>query len=202
MVHPAEIKRRAREMRSAGASYSDVMSALELSKSTVKYMVRGISLTDEQRRELNSRPSPTSFKKGQQSTAVCRAAGCKGGRATWSKNNRARALVAARRNICLANLTYRTDELNTKLQLERLFGRRFQKEQIGRRVVDFACDELIIEHSVDGTKGIQDVIARFEDIADDPRQKIAIVDTKKLGDRRRARLESVVDEIRDYRALA
>jgi len=201
MAHPPKIKRRACAMRLSGSSYSDIMEELRLSKSTVKYMVRGVSLTESQRKDLNSRPSPTMFKKGKQSIDECRTNGRKGGRSTWSKSNRARALVAVRENIRLASLAYRTDELETKRQLERLFRRKFQKEQIGRRVVDFACDDLIIEHSKDGTKGLPDVIARFEDIKKDHRRKVAFVDTRKLGDKRRARLESVVDEISDFREL-
>ena len=110
-------------------------------------------------------------------------------------------LKAVLPNTVKASLSYTTDELVTKRRLEKLFSRTFQKEQIGRRFIDFACEDLLIEHSEDFGKGIGDMMSRFEDIEEDPRHKIAYVDEPQLGARRRARLSAVVDEIRDIREL-
>ena len=106
-------------------------------------------------------------------------------------------------NLRQASLAYRQDELAVKKKLESVFGRSFHKEWIGGRVVDFADDEFIIEHSEHALRGIDDMTARFEDISDDPRYKIAYVNDKEgvFGAKRRARLQVVVDEIRDIRGL-
>lgn len=185
-------------MRRAGASYADIMSVLGLSKSTVRYMVREVELTAEQTAVLASRVPATA---GRVNPAACRRGGQKGGRLAWT-THRKKTLAAVRQNIRRAAMAYTKAELLVKERLEALFERVFQKERIGERVIDFACTDLLVEHSTDGGKGIGDMIDRFESIASDARKKIAYVDTTKLGNRRRARLESLVDEVRDIRALA
>jgi len=202
MAYPKEIRDRARRLRRDGASLTEIAEELELGKSTIRYMVRDIKLSAKQREAITvRRPSPTS---GQiaGTKAQRRAWGKQGGRAAW-ENNREGCLTATRANLKQAGLAYRQDELPVKRKLERLFGRTFRKEWIGERAVDFADDDLIIEHSTHARRGIDDMIVRFEDIQDDPRRKIAFVNDKRgvFGAKRRARLAAVVDEIRDIDEL-
>ena len=178
MAHPERVKELAIKMRSAGASYTDIMSKLELSKSTVKYMVRAIRLTEPQKAQLAARRPAHSL--SEDGRDRLRAAASKNSRKGW-KDNRAKRLVSSLRNIRLASLAYREDEMPIKAALEGLYGCAFQKEAIGNRVLDFANDELLIEHSCDGTKGLSDIISRFKDIQVDPRRQIAFVNTGRLG---------------------
>lgn len=101
------------------------------------------------------------------------------------------------------NLSYREDEIPIKESLESKYGKRFHKEKIGRRYIDFANKKLLIEHTVDGTHGIQDVISRFGDVAksEDTRRRVAYVNTDLLGAVRRKRLLLLRVKIRDFREL-
>lgn len=100
------------------------------------------------------------------------------------------------------NFAYRKDELAIKRTLERKY-RSLHKERIGRRYIDFANNKVLIEHSKDGTHGLQDIIARFRDveIQGDSRTRVAFVDTRLLGPKRRKRLMDLGVHIKDYRTL-
>jgi len=198
VAHPPEVRKEARRLRTQGASYVDIMNKLGLSKSTVKYMVRDVQLTRQQRAALKSRrPKQALTEDGRERI---RKASSLYSKRRW-ETSRDRQLIVVNKNRRKANLAYRDDELPIKAALEALFNRQFRKEEINGRIIDFACNDLIVEHSSDFTKGINDMIARFADVSTDSRRKIAFVNTRRFGDRRRARLASVVDEIRSHKEL-
>jgi hypothetical protein len=64
----------------------------------------------------------------------------------------------------LGSLTYRKDELQAKNALEAIYKRVFSKESINGRYIDFACSDILIEHTTDSTHGTYDLVRRFEDI--------------------------------------
>lgn len=188
-------------MRASGASYTDIANELGLPKSTIRYMVKDVELTPEQREALAQRIPSTA---GQQPKDIeaCRRQGRISGTKAWSAECRERTLSATKENVEKACLAYTREELPIKSKLEALYGKQFKKERIGARIVDFASDDLVIEHSTDYGKGLGDMIARLTEIKDDKRRKIAYVNTDQLGPRRRQSLEAVCDEVIDYRALA
>ena len=203
MTHDPGLAARVRSLRDGGASYRDIIRATGLSKSTIRYMVRDVVLTEEQTAALASRVSSTAGKLTDYVTpAQRRRNGRLGGRLAWSAKHRKKSLAATRVAARKGHLVYRIDELPTKEALERKYDRVFHKERIGNRVVDFASDDMIVEHSADWGKGLGDLIGRFSDITDDPRKKIAYINMHCFGPTRRARLEAVTDEIHDFRALA
>jgi len=195
-------------LRFEGYSYLEISKMLGMHKSTLHYILRDIPLTDEQKERLeekerdNQRRLVAWFQGQPELTRrkMSSRGGAKGGNLVWERRrDEMLKIVEASRG--KANLTYRRDEIPIKDKLEKLYGCVFHREVIGNRVMDFASDELLIEHTSDWTHGTFDLVRRMEDVAGDTRRKIAYLDTKKLGAPTRKRLENVGVEIIDFRSL-
>lgn len=192
-MHPQRNK--AIEMRKAGASFSDITKALGISKSTLSYMLKEVKLTSEQREAIDHRTlaairccvrSPMTAEAKARASNVTKNA--------WIEN-RDKMLRGARKSA----LTYLPHEKKILRILEQRFNSSFKKECVGERFFDFASETLLIEHSIDFGKGIGDIIQRFTAAraAGDRRRRIAFVNMKHLGPKRRGRLAELEVEIFD-----
>lgn len=203
MVH--SLREQAVTLREKGLSYSEIRDRLGIARSTLSYMLKDIVLTEKQKKRLEKKK-----KDGQkvlrawsetQPPEVLAAVSSRGGKVCQERHSE-----ALRKHLSLgwkaAMLTYRKDELPIKISLEKIYNRVFSKELIGRRAIDFACKDLLIEHTSDPTHGVFDLVRRFEDVVSDPRKKIAYLDVSKIGPSTRKRLENLGVLVLDFRALA
>ena len=103
-----------------------------------------------------------------------------------------------------ASLMYRRDELSVLEKLNGLFNSSFAKEKVGGVYFDFADDLYLIEHSIDGTHGVQDATMRFAiaEALGDKRRRIAYMNTVKIGPLRMQRFTDLNVEVRDVVELA
>ena len=203
MLYPMhKLRNQAIAMRLKGSSFNEINEALGIGKGTLSYMLRTVPLTDTQRDNLIERS-----KSGLRNFANNHEAMSERNRksAQTRKQRDPDGYIERMRTIgtkgrLVANLTYLDDELLVKEVLEKIYDVKFSKEQIGNRFIDFASTDLLIEFTKNGTRGLSDAIDRLEEVKHDPRKKIAYVDTRKLGLKRRARLEKI-STIIDYRAV-
>ena len=95
------------------------------------------------------------------------------------------------------SFAYQQNEKPIKAALEQRLNTTFRKEQIGRRVFDFANEELLIEHSTARPGGATVVARRFEEAAraGDERKWIAIVHADVDGAVRLAELGVAVFDV-------
>jgi len=102
-----------------------------------------------------------------------------------------------------ASLMYRRDELPVLEKLNGLFNSSFAKEKVGGVYFDFADDLHLIEHSIDGTHGVQDATMRFAiaEALGDKRCRIAYMNTGKIGSLRMQRFTDLNVEVRDVAEL-
>lgn len=191
-------------MRQAGKSFNEISRKLGINKSTLSYMLHEVQLTKAQLDVLDARRKASvkyliKFMAGLSSEEK-RSRGREAGRRAW-REHKQQMTANLSRGRAIANLTYRKDELPVKEKLERLYSRTFSKEEINGRIVDFSCEDLIIEYTTDNTHGVFDLIRRLEAISGDTRRKIAYLPLSKLGVRSKERLGRVAEVI-DYLTLA
>lgn len=192
-------------LRFEGLSYAEIGELLDIRKSTLHYMLRDIPLTDaqqgrlEQRRQLAVRALKEWV--GAQSKEILHEKCSRGGKVAWERHREKIQCVLDEGRLA-AHLAYRKDELPIKAALEKLYDKKFHKEIIGKRVMDFASDDYLIEYTADYTHGTFDLVRRFEDVADDPRRKVAYLNVRRLGAPTRQRLEAIDVEIKDYLGVA
>jgi predicted RNA-binding protein (virulence factor B family) len=193
-------------LRKKGLSYKEITACTGVGKSSIHYMVKGIALTAKQQARLKNKMVESGHKlavlvKSDPKLRQLMSAKAKEVWQALTQDAKARRL-ANLGNPCSAGLVYRKDELPVKVVLEKLFGCTFKKECIDGRYFDFASADYLIEYTTDTTHGLTDVVRRFEQAARvDPRRKIAYVNFKQLGPRRRARLVAAGVEIRNFRSL-
>lgn len=203
-MHP--LLNEAIEMRRRGATYDEISTALGMKSGSLNYMFKDVVFTDselglvkERRRNSSARCINEYWASATQSEISNRA---RKAMVTKAKNLEYMEMLRERAKVIYVKglLAYRKDELPAKAKLESLYGVTFVKEKIGRVFIDFTSSRLLIEHTSDFTKGIYDVIRRFVAVKDDPRLKIAYVDTLRIGPKRRAQLSELA-VIGDYRSL-
>lgn len=197
-MHPKREK--AIALRQQGLSFSEIGRKTGISKSTLSYMLRNTQLTAEQKERLDtkSRLNRDTFRQlcaGQRQTGS-KVWSRKGGKACWERNREQSLKNLSRRGFAQTEL-----EKRIALKLERIFGLPFRKELVGGHYFDFASSAHLIEHSLDSGKGLRDIISRFSDVQDDPREKIAYVNFDHLGRKRVDELAALVDDIRDCREV-
>lgn len=202
-MHP--LRNQAIALRKAGRSYRNIEAELGIAKGTLSYMLRHIPISAIHRKRLQKRCDDNRHLFIAKAQALPKkeqfARRRRGGLTCWNKH-RETCLKNLRAGFALSLLTYRKDEFPVKKALEKRYKVGFKKEVVLGQAVDFVTSELLIEHSRDGSKGLQDIMVRFEKLISDPRRKIAYIETAGLGNKRRTRLAAVVDEILDYRTLA
>lgn len=169
-------------------------------------MLRDIELTETQKQRLVAKSATAAQNFVEWNAALSkqerRERGQKAGARTWElhKETMLRNLRESDGRV-QAGLTYRKDELPIKAKLERLYKCSFSKEQIGKRFVDFASVDMLIEHTTDPSHGVHDIVKRMADIAHDPRRKIAFLPLNHLGKKNLALLAALGVELRDCTIL-
>lgn len=198
-----QLRDRAILMRQQGASFNEINRELGIHKGTLSYMLKSFPLSEDQQklRKENNIIRQQNFAKDH--PEILKQRNKKAAQSRREKDplgylERMRSMGKKARHA--ANLTYRKDELSTKKILEEIYGVRFEKEKIGNRYIDFASSDLLIEYSIDATHGLSDLIKRLEDVQTDPRQKIAYINTQKIGPKWKTRLEKIAVII-DYRTI-
>lgn len=194
-MRPHPLREKARQLRKQGWSYRDIERETGISRSTLSYMLKDIVLTSEQKQRLKKSAQKNREKFSSWfetlSESERKSLARKGGENAWHKH-RQKCLQNLHSGREIGSLTYRQDEIPTKKKLEKLYGTTFEKTKVGNRYIDFGNEELLIEHTTDKTKGLSDLIARFEDVQADTRTKIAYIPTRK-GKRKQRLLDLGVE---------
>jgi hypothetical protein len=73
--------------------------------------------------------------------------------------------------------------------LESATGRRFRREAIDGRYIDFCDDQVLIEYTEDHGKGVSVAIERLRN--SDTRRKFIVCDASRVGRKRRARASQI-----------
>lgn len=190
------------KMRLCGKSYREIEIETGVQKSTLSYMLRHIELTKKQRIILDGRKikSQIRFTNCKNRGGRNRLISARGGKNLWN-NNRIVAEQSLKKATIASALSFLPHELILLPKLEALFEEHLRKEKIGGKFFDFVGDTVIIEHSYDGMKGVSLIIDRFSCILNDHRRKIAYVDTKFIGLKRKSRFRACCVEVRDYKEL-
>lgn len=189
-----------RDMRRKGESIKVIAKTVGRSPATVKKYTDDITMSDDSQAALNRRGADAinSLLTNEQRSKRNRKAAhtrlaTEGGRRTW---NKIRVLGAA-----AAGLAYREDEKPVLRVLEARYDTTFKKEEMDGLFFDFTNDQMVIEHTVDHTHGIQSAIARFAllNAKKDGRRRILITRTGrgKLGAVRLSRLDALGVEVID-----
>lgn len=186
-------------LRKKGKSHPEIEKQIGVNRSTIHYILKRnkVELTEEQERRLKKRNSRRIAEISRNLTDAERKERAKKGAATRMKNgtfNKAK-LIDAR------HLVHEKCELQALEQLEESFDSSFEKEKIGGRYFDFVNEDYVIEHSTDYGKGITLIYERFKAIQKDNRVKLAFINMKHFGEKRKNRFREVGVHWFDYRIL-
>lgn len=95
-----------------------------------------------------------------------------------------------RPNTEIASLSFTHYEKKLCNILNQFYG-ILKKEKINDKYPDFCNESVIIDFTFDPTRGVNDLIDRFEAIKNDPRTKIAYIPNKDVGIYRRSKLKNI-----------
>jgi hypothetical protein len=156
-------------------SYSEIGKVTGISKSTLSYMLKDITLNKEQKGRLADKEDKNRSTMNERISDEQRKKG--GHRCQELHGKDVQNITAEARE--LGHMAYRQDELPAKAALEKLHGCEFRKERIGKKIIDFASEEMLIEHSISNTTSR--LAERFEVAIDagDTRKMVAYIRFRK-----------------------
>lgn len=167
-----------------GLSYNEIRETIKIPKSTLSLWLKDIILTPEQKERIAEKVIGNQDSFNVKLTPEERKQkGIRGGKKCQELHPQVKENLLNGR--FLANLTFREDEVPVKNKLEDLTKMIFNKEKINNSYIDFANEKYLIEHTIDGTRGLSEAINRLSSLKNEERIKIIISKLEKLGPKRR-----------------
>jgi len=180
-------KEEAIRLRKLGYSYNEIIKLLPVAISSLSLWLRSIELNDEAKQRLFNRSTScehltkwTNDNKEKQSSILKKYYSNLSDKVKKEKLKFLLSTVIPASRMCFTKI-----ETPAKLTLDKLFNTNFKKETVNNKIIDFANENFVIEHTIDNGKGIRCALDRLNQISDG-RIKILICPSYGFGHKRKS----------------